>query len=286
MTAEHLRMLRALGFQPERCTSIGHESLGRHGVYQCADQIIKLYGDGNPPAAARVFAEQYYTQKARENGVCAPHVLRTGTVLGVSYSVSQRLEGAIPSTPLSDGVAREMGAMLGKLHRPSLSEGATWRNAWVEELRQAAQKIHASDAGSEASLLCDGTLAYLEGASPLLFSLLPMGTVHGDFSARNVLCTDGHVSALLDFELAYEGNVELELARFYQKELHGSTSRIAAFQAGYTEQAFLAPGFGRRLPLYILGEALIGCSWSKHVVDEFFDDCCAILRRFLTRCAR
>lgn len=282
MTAEHLQVLRSLGFPPERCTSIGHESLGRHGVYQCADQIIKLYGDGNPPAAARARAERLYTEKARENGVCAPRVLRAGTILGVSYSISERLEGVIASTPLSGAMAREMGVMLGKLHRPVPAEGAAWRSAWMEELRQAVQKTHASDASPEAVSLCDRTLTYLESTSPLLFSLLPMGTVHGDFSTRNVLCTGGHVSALLDFELAHEGNVELELARFYQKELCGSAARIAAFQAGYTEQAFLAPGFGRRLPLYMLGEALIGCSWSKDVVDGFFEDCCATLRRFLT----
>lgn len=286
MATEPLQVLRALGFEPERCTSIGHESLGRHGVYQCADQIIKLYGDGNPSAAARVRAEQLYTARARENGVYAPRVLRAGTVLGVPYTISRRLEGVVAGTPLSDVTAREMGVMLGKLHRPSLAEGAAWRSTWIQELRQAVEKAHASDAALEALSLCDRTLAYLEGTSPLLFSLLPMGTIHGDFSARNVLCVGGHVSALLDFELAHEGNVELELARFYQKELHGSPARIAAFQAGYAQQAFLAPGFGRRLPLYLLGEALTGCSWSRNVVNEHFDECLATLRRFLTRCER
>ena len=127
MAAESLQVLHALGFEPERCTFIGHESLGRHGVYQCADQIIKLYGDGNPPAAARVRAEQLYTARARENGVCAPRVLRAGTVLGVPYTISRRLEGVVAGTPLSDVTAREMGVMLGKLHRPSLAEGAAWR---------------------------------------------------------------------------------------------------------------------------------------------------------------
>lgn len=283
MTAEHSQILRALGFQPERCTSIGHEALGRHGVFQCAEQIIKLYGNGTPPAADRARAEQLYTARARENGICAPRVLRAGTVLGVSYTISQRLDGVIASSPPSDEIVREMGVMLGKLHRPALSEGATWRSAWLQELRHAVQKAHDSDAGLEALTLCDKTLAYLESTSPLLFALLPMGTVHGDFSTRNVLCMDGHVSALLDFELAHEGNVELELARFYQKELHGSSARIAAFQKGYTEYAFFAPGFGRRLQLYLLGEALIGCSWSKNAVDDFFDECCAILRRFLAR---
>lgn len=283
MTAEHSQVLRALGFHPDRCASIGHEALGRHGVYQCGEQIIKLYGDGAPPAAARIRAEQLYTARARENGVCAPYVLRAGTVLGVSYTISQRLEGVIAGSPPSEGIVREMGVMLGKLHRPTLSEGAGWRSAWLQELRQAVQKTHETDVGLEALSLCDRTLSYLESTSPLLFSLLPMGTVHGDFSARNVLCTGGHVSALLDFELAHEGNVELELARFYQKELCGASARIAAFQKGYAENAFFAPGFGSRLPLYLLGEALIGCSWSKNTVEDFFDECCAILRHFLTR---
>ena len=191
MTAEHSQILRALGFQPERCTSIGHEALGRHGVFQCAEQIIKLYGNGTPPAADRARAEQLYTARARENGICAPRVLRAGTVLGVSYTISQRLDGVIASSPPSDEIVREMGVMLGKLHRPALSEGATWRSAWLQELRHAVQKVHDSDAGLEALTLCDKTLAYLESTSPLLFALLPMGTVHGDFSTRNVLCMDG-----------------------------------------------------------------------------------------------
>ena len=283
MTTEHSQVLRALGFHPERCASIGHEALGRHGVYQCGDQIIKLYGNGAPPAADRARAEQLYTAKARENGVCAPCVLRAGAVFGVSYTISQRLEGVIAGSPPSEEIAREMGVMLGKLHRPSLCEGAAWRGAWLQELRHAVQKAHDANAGLEALSLCDRTLSYLESTSPVLFSLLPWGTIHGDFSTRNVLCMGGRVSALLDFELAHEGNVELELARFYQKELRGCAARIAAFQKGYGEYAFFAPGFGSRLPLYLLGEALIGCSWSKNAVDDFFDECCAILRRFLTR---
>ena len=89
MTSEHLQVLRELGFQPECCMSIGHDELGRHGVYQCGEQIIKLYGNGVPPASARARAEQLYTERARENGVCAPRVLLAGTVLGISYTISQ-----------------------------------------------------------------------------------------------------------------------------------------------------------------------------------------------------
>ncbi len=284
MTAEHSQVLRALGFEPERCTSIGHEALGRHGVYRCADRIAKLYGNGTPPAAARARAEQLYTARARERGVCAPCVLRAGTILGVTYTISRRLEGDVAASPPTEEIAREMGAMLGRLHQPALADGAAWRDAWLGELRRAVQA--ARDAGPEALSLCARTLSYLESAAPPLFALLPMGTMHGDFSTRNVLCVGGHVSALIDFELAHDGNVELELARFYQKELRGSPARYTAFRAGYAEHAFFAPGFGRRLPLYMLGEALIGCSWSMGVVDEFFDECCALLRRFLTRRGR
>ena len=283
MTSKHLQVLRELGFQPECCISIGHDELGRHGVYQCGEQIIKLYGNGVPSAAARARAEQLYTERARENGVCTPRVLRAGTALSISYTISQRLEGVVACAPPSDALAYEMGIMLGKLHRPFLSDGTAWHNAWLQELRQAAQRVRATAAGIEALSLCDRTLAYIESISPHLFSLLPMGTMHGDFSTRNVLCMDDHVCAIIDFELAHDGNVELELARFYQKELCGSSARIAAFQTGYAENAFLAPGFGSRLPLYILGDALIGCSWSKNTVNEFFDECCAILRRFLMR---
>ena len=114
-------------------------------------------------------------------------------------------------------IGREMGILLGKLHRPFLSDGTAWHNTWLQELRQAVQNARATAVGIEALSLCDRTLAYIESISPHLFSLLPMGAMHGDFSTRNVLCMDGHVCAIIDFELAHDGNVELELARFIRR---------------------------------------------------------------------
>ena len=42
----------------------------------------------------------------------------------------------------------------------------------IQELRQAVEKAHASDVALEALSLCDRTLAYLEGTSPLLFFMI------------------------------------------------------------------------------------------------------------------
>jgi Ser/Thr protein kinase RdoA (MazF antagonist) len=110
-----------------------------------------------------------------------------------------------------------------------------------------------------------------------------MGACHGDFSLRNVLCDGGRAVGLIDFELASDGNVELELARLSRAEFANKPDCAAAFFAGYRESAYLAPGFISRLPLYLVGEAIFACSWTFHAVPEHFRESADWLAGFIAR---
>ena len=278
-------VLKLLGYDPQQLMEIGHTELGRHAVYASGNEIIKFYGSNSGVSAeARAKAEWKYSALARERGVNAPVTLRIGEVAGIHYTVSERLPGSPVPADAGSEIWREIGRLLGVFHAPVLDDGEPWLERWRSYCLERAHMALKNPCGERAAHTIAAAAEWLEGAArPQRFALLPMGACHGDFYPRNVLCEGGRVTSVIDFELAFDGNVELELASLSRAALAVKPDLAAAFQAGYRESAYIVPGFKARLPVYLVGQALRDCSWSFGAVPDHFQSLVDMLARFLAR---
>ena len=285
MKSEDAATLRRIGYDPKQCVEVGHTELGRNAVFTSGNEIIKLYGSsGGVSAEARARSERDYSALARERGINAPVTLRLGEAAGRHFTVSERLPGSPVTAGADSEIWREIGRMLGAFHAPVLMDGGPWLKKWLAYCRECALTALKNPCDERADRAIASAADWLENTSqPSRFALLPMGACHGDFSSRNVLREGGSVVGLIDFELAADGNVELELARLSRAEFGAKPERAAAFLSGYRERAYYAPDFLTRLPLYLLGESLFACSWSFHVVPEHFQESVDWIANFLSR---
>ena len=257
MLSRDAETLAQLGYDPEHCVQLTDPGHTRNFVFACGDEVIKLYGSltaGAPEKHAK--AEQTFTALAIARGAAAPAVLRIGVADGRAYSVSRRLDGASPSPSdaANPDLWRETGRWLGAYHAPTLQDGLPWLDQWVQiGLRNLDELEQAMQGETNARLFADAKAWLRAHAKPSLFSLLPMGACHNDFAAHNLLCRNGHLVGVIDFELASPGNVELDLARLYLDVFSKAPERADYFWEGYEEKTFVTPGFRARLPLYLLG---------------------------------
>ncbi len=274
--------LRALGYDPADCREIGHTELNRHAVFAANNEIIKFYGNcDGMDAQSHAQAEQKYSALALERGVKAPAILKTGIVEDCVYTVSERMPG-MPVTGDDEETWREIGRLLGVFHAAVPLGGEKWLARWLAYNQSCAQTaLQQPCSAKEAGIITAAAEKLAIQAQPSLFTLLPMGTCHGDFSARNVLAENGHITGVIDFELAHEGNAEQELACLCRAEFGNRPKRAKAFFAGYRETGFLAKDFMVRLPLYLAGEALFSCSWSFVKVPDHFRESVERLEVFI-----
>ncbi len=257
MLSRDEKALALLGYEPEQCVQLTHPGHERNFVFACGDEVIKIYGTlgtGTPESHAK--AEQKFSALANERGAPAPAVLRIGTVDGRAYTVSRRLPGASPSPADANnpGLWRETGRWLGAYHAPSLKDGLPWMDRWLQIGLDSLEDLRKMQNNpSDARIFVDAKAWLTANADPSLFTLLPMGACHNDFAAHNLLCQDGHLVGVIDFELASAGNVELDLARLYLDVFSKNPEQVDTFWEGYEEKTFVTPGFRARLPLYLLG---------------------------------
>lgn len=264
--------LRLLGYDPDACREIGHTELNRHAVFAAGNEIVKLYGDCDGiDAQTHAQSEQKYSSMARERGVNAPVILRAGTVAGRVYTVGERLPGVPVPDDAGPEIWREIGRLLGAFHAPVPLSGEAWLQEWLAYCHSCAETALRQPCDArDARVITEAAEQLAMQALPLHFAILPMGTCHGDFSTRNILVDKGRVSGVIDFELAHEGNVELEIACLCRTEFGRHPERAKAFMAGYRETACFLGGFGMRLPLYLAGGALFACSWTFEKVPDHF----------------
>ncbi|MDD3213379.1 MAG: phosphotransferase [Eubacteriales bacterium] len=282
MKNEDAEVLRLLGYEPENCREIGHTELNRHAVFAAGNEIVKLYGDCDGiDAGAHARAEQKYSALARERGVNAPVTQRIGKVAGRAYTVSERLPGVPVPGDASMEIWHQIGRLLGAFHAPVPLGGGAWLAEWLAYCRTCAETaVKQPCEERDKRAIAAAVELLIAQAQPERFAVLPMGTCHGDFSTRNVLVENDHVTGVIDFELAHEGNVELELACLCRAEFGDQPQRASAFMKGYREAAFLSKEFSSRLPLYLTGEALFSCSWSFEKVPDHFRESVDWLAKF------
>ena len=266
------RILTELGFSPGECCSIGHVALNRHAVYDTGHEIIKLYGiDEGVRAMARAEAQAKYAELAIERGVPAPRTLQMGRASdGRPYTILERLEGEVLDDHGDESLWRQIGTLLARLHRPEVKQGLNWRDTWIADLRRSICAACDTPLSlEERNTLMSSFTHICDEASDERFLMLPFGISHGDFSPRNILASNGRITGFIDFELAFVGNVELELARLREMI---SGRAFNWFLAAYVSENPLPPGFVYRLPVYLAGESILACGWTHACVPEAFGE--------------
>ncbi len=255
MLSRDRKTLALIGYNPDECVQLTHPAHERNFVFACGDEVIKIYGTREtrtPEAHAK--AEQTFSALANERGAAAPAILRIGTADGRAYTVSRRLPGASPTQADNPVLWYETGLWLGAYHAPTLEDGTAWLERWLEIGLRSLDDLQKTQTGeSDVRLFADAKAWLVSKADPKIFTLLPMGTCHNDFASHNLLCQNGHLVGVIDFELASPGNVELDLARLYLDVFSKKPEQAKHFWQGYEEKTFVTPGFRARLPLYLLG---------------------------------
>jgi aminoglycoside phosphotransferase (APT) family kinase protein len=181
------------------------------GVDGAGELVIRRTASGGPLEWTRRDVEAAAMRQAAGAGLPVPRVrwVEEEGPLGMPSLVMDRAPGE-PATRAGGAspqtVAEELGAHLADLHGARLRGGgrgpASAAPATREELRRW-EDVHRRDAAA-ASPLAAGLLAWLAANVPEDGQQAVL--LWGDAGPHNALVADGHVSALLDWELSHLGH--------------------------------------------------------------------------------
>ena len=171
-----------------------------------------------------------------------PQPLRTGD--GRAFVVDGETQVSVfpwvEGTSLGDqGItvehAREIGAVLGRLHRAAADFPGRRSGPYTfERIARRLEAVQGEARLAEVVPLLREEVAFLRGARP---PLLPLGTIHGDLFPDNVLFRGAALAAVLDFEQASFGRLAYDLAvtLLAWGHLEGALvdERMRALLAGY-----------------------------------------------------
>ncbi len=142
--------------------------------------------------------------------------------LGGRFMLMTEVEDSAPSGPyfpeerkpgqlkLGPEFGKEVARTLAKLH----SGSRTSASSAVPDYQKVVADSHAAWQKIEKSPFSVGTeMGYAWLLSHPLGSDRPWCTVHGDFGAHNILVRDGHLSGLIDWELAHPGDPAEDIAQ-------------------------------------------------------------------------
>lgn len=231
------------------------------------DYVIK-FGTASPDL---VRVEPHVLRRLDEAGVPVPTVHGSGRCGGVPYFVASYLPGERPAHAADielDRVvrlARELGGILGQIHRVSVgvgpltvdgagtleASGEQWESFYRTFLETFAREAKANygHLGSEATRLVHWVdIPDLEGAT-----LAPI-----DLHTRNLLVEDRRITGVFDFERCYGGHPgwSYGLTEHFLTATRPDDGReriAAAFERGYERHQPTAPTVG---PAFRLGALL------------------------------
>lgn len=187
---------------------------------------------------------------------------------GRTYSLVEKLPGKTGERDVSPEKTRNAGRHLAKIHA-SKSFGTTGRIRFedqgpsVREFREGSLKRRIRREIQKTSrILRDGGLETVGRAVENLFDRsgaeLPEDfrpvLCHDDYSPDNVLFRDGEVTGILDFDRAYSGHGQRDLAKaangFWMHDPCADWNVRATFYEGYREVNEQDDSFERNEPLY------------------------------------
>lgn len=210
----------------------------------------------------------------------------------LSYLPGMTVEG--PATPAQ---ARQMGALLAKIHEHRLA-----RFGEVHAANLILTAISASDdwwtlmvqrfeqwqAHCEAVLPADLYAACVDVYHAIAQNLPePDGPcwTHHDYRPGNILTVGETITGIIDFESARAGSADLDFTKMSHRLWQRSPELKTAFLEGYVHVRALPP-FERTLPFYQLHNAFGGIAWCARRTnqdDPFFAENLTVLRS-LTAC--
>jgi aminoglycoside phosphotransferase (APT) family kinase protein len=190
--------------------------------------------------------EYPFIEQAHAIGLAAPQPLlleADADVLGGSFMLMTEIADSTPSGPyfpeerppddtrVGPAFGHEVAATLARLHSRT-RVAADPASPDYRQLIADSRSAWASAAKTPYSLGADLGYAWL--LSHPLPPDRPACTVHGDFGAHNILVRDGHLAALIDWELAHVGDPAEDLAQCRMMLLPGImdwTDFVAAYVA-------------------------------------------------------
>jgi len=215
------------------------------------EELVLRFDPGVKPLfKQKVFADEFHTLRAANAAGCrTPDTLwldADGVFLGTPGFVMARIHGDAPASAfLNRGLLREAPAaarramMLeaagfhGRLRGmaippaevPHLTRRGVGTAAIERELNWWLAEIRASGAHDDPHRrILESTWTWMVEHQP---SVYPAALVHGDAQFANVIFHDGQIAAVIDWELAYIGHNEADLAlQVHLAEWHSEQSGV------------------------------------------------------------
>jgi aminoglycoside phosphotransferase (APT) family kinase protein len=209
----------------------------------CPAALYLRYQPPRPPSVEpyTVWREARVYQALRERGVTMPELIAIHPE--VQAILTERAPGRADfrRAPASDqaSIALDFIHALAALHRTradprltaQLTQGRTIGDCVREEL--SVWRAMYEETG-ESDILIDFALDWLEQSTPEPEGLPVL--VHGDAGPGNFLFANGHMTALLDWELAHMGDPMEDLAWFSMRSVMEPVPNFAACLAAYARE--------------------------------------------------
>ena len=140
----------------------------------------------------------------RARGYPAPEYFGAGHALGASWSLQERLRGAVPDH-MNEAHARRL-LELADMHSGAAGDRKTSKDQWLALLQAWRPQLAARN---DMAYLVREVEAVMDRASSIDF--LTDGVVHMDFHHRNFLAVGDQVTGVFDWELASVGDWRYDL---------------------------------------------------------------------------
>ena len=215
--------------------------------------ILKIARDAQ---ASRLRKEHMLLELLSRYGIPVPRVERSdldAATVGHPFLILQSVgelrvaDYLQVHTAQSLGLCREMGALLARIHTLVLSGSGDLQPEGYVARDPAAylQRLHALAEWVASQGLIDSAEAATFRALPMP-DLAGTNLCHGDYHAVQCIVHDGHVSAVVDWESAWSGNIAIDFAitQVYL-ESYCPGDLLAAFVTGYLSQRTLPADYQR-----------------------------------------
>lgn len=197
-------------------------------------RVVLRLDIANSITGTSVVDEYPYIKKAWAVGVKTPKPLlleADASVLGGSFMLMEEAANVVPSgtyfpedrmrepSRVGPEFGKEIAATLAYLHSKTRTNDASQVPDYVKMTRDSCAAWNKLTPKAPLSMTMDLSYAWLL-AHPLPKDR-PYCIVHGDFGSHNMLVRDGHLAAVVDWELAYIGDPADDLAQVRMLMLPG-----------------------------------------------------------------
>jgi aminoglycoside phosphotransferase (APT) family kinase protein len=228
---------------------VGQPEVGAVGTFPTflvGRYVVKLFGELFSGPVCHEAELSIHRLLLAHPAVPAPRLVAEGRLFDDGwpwpYLVTTRLDGASWSDARlrakeRQAVARQLGAVVRRVHDLPPPEGALWARDWLAELRADCAARHRRW-GTLPGHLVDQIDAYLAPPSPV------RRLVHADLHGDHVFVGGGRLVGVVDWGDAFSADPYYELPALHLHTFGGDARPLAAFLEGYGWE--VRPDFARR----------------------------------------